>query len=185
MHLYIHGFANSGNATKGRILKEFFLGKEEVISPDIPLEPFEAINFLEHLVNKSKEKVTLWGSSLGGFYALCLASKYDIKTILINPAITPHLGLSSSIGQVQKHNSYEYFEWKEEYIHQLKKLSDEIFTEKIKQNNIILMLAKDDTLLDYKKTLEYMEGKVGKLILEENSGHQFVTFKEVLEREFT
>jgi predicted esterase YcpF (UPF0227 family) len=185
MHIYIHGFASSGNATKGKILKDFFAGKENVISPDIPDEPFEAVKILEEFINNSKEPVTLWGSSLGGFYAIYLASKYDIKAVLINPAIKPYIGLKHSIGKVQRHGSDEYFDWKEEYIHQLESLSKEIFMKNIKRGNITLMLSKDDALLDYNETLKFLDGKIGKLIIEEKSGHHFMTFKEVLEREIS
>jgi predicted esterase YcpF (UPF0227 family) len=55
----------------------------------------------------------------------------------------------------------------------------------IKRGNITLMLSKDDALLDYKETLKFLDGKIGKLIIEEKSGHHFMTFKEVLEREIS
>ena len=184
MHIYIHGFASSGNATKGNILKDFYGGRETVITPDFPDEPFEAVKLLEKLLIESTELVTLWGSSLGGFYAMYLTSILDIKSVLINPAIRPHLGLKEKVGKVTRHNSGEEFEWKDEYVSQLKKLSDAIFVENIRLKNIILLLSKDDELLDYRETLGYLDGKIGKLILEENAGHQFMTFKEVLDKEF-
>jgi predicted esterase YcpF (UPF0227 family) len=184
MHIYIHGFASSGNATKGNILKDFYAGRETVFTPDFPDEPFEAVKLLESLLIESTEPVTLWGSSLGGFYAMYLTSILDVKSVLINPAIKPHLGLKEKVGKVTRHNSSEEFEWKDEYITQLKKLSDAIFIENIRLRNITLLLSKDDDVLDYKETLEYLDGKIGKLILEENAGHQFMTFKDVLEKEF-
>ena len=184
MHIYIHGFASSGNATKGKILKDFYAGRETVITPDFPDEPFGAVKLLESFIIESKEPITLWGSSLGGFYAMYLTSILDVKSVLINPTIKPHLGLKEKVGKVTRHNSGEEFEWKDEYVSQLKKLSDAIFVENIRLMNITLLLSKDEELLDYKETLEYLGGKIGKLVLEENAGHQFMTFKEVLEKEF-
>jgi len=184
MHIYIHGFASSGNATKGKILKEFYAGRESVMTPDFPDEPFEAVKLLEKFIIDSREPVTLWGSSLGGFYALYLSSILDVKSVLINPAIKPYRGLKDKVGVVTRHNSSDEFEWKDEYVSQLKKLSEAIFIENIRLRNITLLLSKDDKLLDFKETLEYLDGKIGKLILEENAGHQFMTFREVLEKEF-
>ena len=184
MHIYIHGFASSGNATKGKILKEFYSERETVITPDFPDEPFEAVKLLESFIIDSKVPVTLWGSSLGGFYALYLTSILDVKSVLINPAIKPYRGLKDKVGIVKRHDSNDEFEWKNEYVAQLKKVSDAIFIENLRLRNITLLLSKDDKLLDYRETLEYLNGKIGRLILEENAGHQFMNFKEVLGREF-
>jgi uncharacterized protein len=184
MHIYIHGFASSGNATKGKILKDFYAGRETVITPDFPDEPFEAIKLLEKLIVESKEPVTFWGSSLGGFYALYLTSLFDVKTVLINPAIFPHRGLKNYIGKVKRHNSDEVFEWEKEFVSQLEKSSDAIFTENIRLRNITLLLSKDDKVLDYNATLQYLDGKIGKIIFEENAGHEFTTFREILENHF-
>ena len=101
MHIYIHGFASSGNATKGNILKDYYAGRETVITPDFPDEPFEAVKLLERLLIESTEPVTLWGSSLGGFYAMYLTSILDIKSVLINPAIRPHLGLKKKLEKLR------------------------------------------------------------------------------------
>ena len=184
MHIYIHGFASSGNATKGRILKEFYQGKENVITPDIPDEPFESIRTLDKLIKESNEPLTLWGSSLGGFYALYFTSLKNIKSILINPAIKPWIGLLNFVGKVKRHNSEEKFEWKKEYISQLEIIGNDIKAETIIHDNLTLLLAKDDSLLNFNDTLKYLDGHYKKLVLEEKAGHELMTFKEILEREF-
>ncbi|MCX6162912.1 MAG: esterase, partial [Ignavibacteriae bacterium] len=107
MILYIHGFASSGNATKAGILKEYMQGREDVLSPDLPYAPEEAIKLLESIIDGAEEDVTVFGSSLGGFYALYLASKYDVKISLINPAVYAHRGLKSYIGKNTNYSTGE------------------------------------------------------------------------------
>ncbi len=41
------------------------------------------------------------GSSLGGFYATWLAEKHNVRAVLINPAIDPHVGLRTYLGPQQ------------------------------------------------------------------------------------
>jgi len=184
MNIYIHGFSSSGRAKKGKILKEFLKEKEQVLSPDFPDEPFEVVKVLDKLIRSANEPVTLWGGSLGGFYALYFASVSGVKAVLINPSIKPWRDLKPLVGKVKRYDSNERFDWKREYITQLEILGSEIMTENINPGNLTLLLAEDDKTLDYKQTLEFLDGHYGKLVLEKKSGHEFLTFEEVLNREF-
>jgi uncharacterized protein len=181
MIIYIHGFSSSANSTKGGILKDYFAGNEKVFTPGLPEEPFKTIQVLEELINSAKdEKVMLIGSSLGGFYALALHSKFkNLCTVLINPALQPWEQLKPYVGENINRSNGEVFEWKEEYLVQLKKLNDEMGDKNLEK--IMLLLAKDDELIDYKETLEIM-GNTGETILFDDAGHQFSKFREVLDR---
>ena len=181
MIIYIHGFSSSANSTKGQILKDYFAGKENVLTPGLPEEPNKTIKHLENLINTAKdEKVLLIGSSLGGFYAFVLHSKYkNLRTVLINPALYPYKQLKPYVGKNINRSNGEEFEWKEEYLSQLKKMNDEMNFKDI--NGIMLLLAKDDELINYKETLDEI-GNSNKTILLDNAGHQFSRFNEVLDR---
>lgn len=179
MLIYIHGFSSSANSTKGQNLKDYFAGKEKVLTPGLPEEPDKTIKLLGELIDFAKnEKVMLIGSSLGGFYALVLHSKYkNLKTVLINPALNPQEKLIPYIGKNINRSSGEEFEWKEEYITQLKNLNEKINFENL--DNIMLLLAKDDELIDYRETIETI-GNASETILLDNAGHQFSRFTELL-----
>jgi predicted esterase YcpF (UPF0227 family) len=43
-------------------------------------------------------RLTLAGSSLGGYYASFLAERYDLKAVLINPVVAEHLRLAWRLG---------------------------------------------------------------------------------------
>jgi uncharacterized protein len=181
MVIYIHGFSSSANSTKGQILKEYFVGKEKVLTPGLPEEPDKTIEVLEELINSAKnEKIMLIGSSLGGFYALVLHSKYEnLKTVLINPALFPWIQLKSYVGENINRSNGESFEWKEEYLTQLKKMNNEMNINTF--DKVMLLLAKDDELIDYKETLEAI-GDLSEIILFDNAGHQLSRFTEVLDK---
>ena len=81
------------------MLTELF-EKEEVISPDLPLSPLAAFDICSQILISRPEESFLVGSSLGGFYAYCLANKFRIPCLLINPSLTPFVSLVGSIGEV-------------------------------------------------------------------------------------
>ena len=90
MIIYIHGFASCGFGSKAQKFKEYF--EEEIITISLPTIPNLAIDTLEQIIEFSlnkDENVYLIGSSLVGFYSLYLANKYDLKAVLINPAVNP------------------------------------------------------------------------------------------------
>lgn len=181
MIIYIHGFSSSANSTKGQILKDYFRDKEKVLTPGLPEEPDKTMKVLEELINSAKdEKILLVGSSLGGFYALALHSKYkNLKTVLINPALYPYEQMKYYVGMNINRSNGETFEWKEEYLTQLKKINDKMGDKRLEK--VMLLLAKDDELLDYNDTINFL-GKTGETIVLENAGHQFMRFTEVLDK---
>lgn len=47
--IYLHGLSSSGNSNTANKLREFF-PMDNVITPDIPVSPVEALTFLHDLV---------------------------------------------------------------------------------------------------------------------------------------
>ena len=90
MIIYIHGFGSSGEATKAQIFRKFCEEKQiRYIAPSLSTIPDLAIKTLSELIEsyQENEKVYLVGASLGGYYSMYLSDKYDLPTVLINPAI--------------------------------------------------------------------------------------------------
>ena len=82
--LFLHGFFASGTCIPALALKEYFSGKATVLSPDLPLHPQEAIDFIQRLCNQEKPDI-LVGNSNGSFMAQIVASKNNIPALLGNP----------------------------------------------------------------------------------------------------
>ena len=79
--IYFHGFASSGASGTVELLRKM-LPSAEVIAPDIPVDPLEALPFLTDLVEREQPDIVL-GTSMGGMYA---AQMHGHLRICVNPA---------------------------------------------------------------------------------------------------
>lgn len=79
--VYFHGFGSSGTGTTVNTLREL-LPDWQVIAPDIPVDPIEALPFLKELCQNEQPDVVV-GTSMGGMYAQQMR---DFKRICVNPA---------------------------------------------------------------------------------------------------
>ena len=79
--LYCHGFASSGATGTAESLRRM-LPEVEVISPDIPVDPSEALPFLRALCEQEKPDLII-GTSMGAMYA---QQMFGYKKICVNPA---------------------------------------------------------------------------------------------------
>jgi predicted esterase YcpF (UPF0227 family) len=168
MIIYIHGFGSSGHGGKATLFKEYF--KENILLPSLSYVPQLAIHTLEQLIEmlqKNNEKVHLVGSSLGGFYALHLANKYDLKAVLINPAIYPFQTLDK-IGMARNYYDDSTFEVLPKHLDALRALQTQHICQ---QKNFMTLLQTHDEVLDYKHAVEKLPES--KLIIEEGGNHTF------------
>ncbi|MDF1874668.1 esterase [Sulfurimonas sp. SAG-AH-194-I05] len=171
MIIYIHGFGGSGAGVKSTLFRKYFknLGVD-FIAPSLSYTPNLAIQTLEELI-ESYENVTLIGSSLGGFYSMYLSQKYDVKAVLINPSIYPMETLLHHTGHAPSFYDESYFKWSSTHVEMLIKYT----TTLTKPQNFMLLVQKDDELLDYKKAVTFVDG--AKIIVEEGGNHSFVGIK--------
>lgn len=168
MILYIHGFGSSGHGGKATLFREYF--EDEVIAPSLSYVPNLAIDTLEQIIEMllaKDETVGLVGSSLGGFYSIYLANKYDLKAVLINPAIYPYKTLDK-VGMAMNYYDGTSFEVTSEHINQLKAF--EVQTIK-NQENFMTLLQTEDEVLDYTQAEEKLSES--ELIIEEGGNHSF------------
>jgi hypothetical protein len=91
--VYIHGFLSSPLSFKAQQTAQWLARYHPEINfycPQLPPYPAETQTILEALVESLLPgPVYLMGSSLGGFWATWLAEKYDLRAVLINPAVRP------------------------------------------------------------------------------------------------
>ncbi len=162
MIIYIHGFGSSGYGGKATLFREYF--EEEVIAPSLSYVPTLAIDTLEQIIEMLLEKdenIGLVGSSLGGYYAIYLANKYDLKAVLINPAVYPYKTLEK-VGMAMNYYDGTSFETTENHIKQLKSFEVEVIKN---QENFITLLQTEDEVLDYTEAEEKLSES--ELVIEE------------------
>jgi len=78
--LFIHGLASSGSYKMANSLR-ILLKPCQVISPDVPIDPTEALELLRTICEKESPDLVV-GLSLGGFWAQKLRG---YRKILVNP----------------------------------------------------------------------------------------------------
>ena len=96
--LYFHGFGSSGATGTAQSLRRELPGVE-VVSPDIPLDPAEALPYLKELCLQEEPDLIV-GTSMGGMYAQQMTG---YKRLIINPAFW-----MSRISKVLKPGTFTY-----------------------------------------------------------------------------
>lgn len=172
MILYIHGFRSTQNSAKAKLLKKQY--KEQIHIADFSHIPDKAIEELDNII-KELNITGIIASSLGGFYATYLSEKYNLKTTLINPSTKPYETLRRYLGANETYDG-DPFEWKEEYLEQLKNLSHLNVT----SSNYLLFLQKGDEILDYSVAQGYYNG--AKMTIEDGGNHRFQSFERHFEK---
>ena len=79
--LYVHGFASGGQNGTVKTMG-VLLPKTEIIAPDLPVEPEEAMTLLRSICDSEKPDLII-GTSMGGMYTEQLRG---FDRILVNPA---------------------------------------------------------------------------------------------------
>jgi hypothetical protein len=168
MVIYIHGFGGSGEGSKAKAFREYFKSiGEDFIAPSLSYVPELAINTLEELIESYHGDVYLIGSSLGGYYTMYLAQKYNLKAVLINPSINPDKTLQGSLGDAPNFFDESYYNWNEKHIEMLKSYKTQVAYQK----NFKLFLQTGDELLDYNEALQHLADAYR--TVEEGGSHSF------------
>ena len=97
--IYFHGFGSSAQSGTIRTLRRM-LSDFEVIAPDIPVDPADALPFLKQLCEDEQPDVVI-GTSMGGMYA---QQMFGFNRICVNPAFE-----MSTMSKVLKVGTFEYF----------------------------------------------------------------------------
>jgi len=168
MVIYIHGFSGSGEGNKAKLFREYFKSiNEPFIAPSLSYVPELAIQTLQEIVESYTQEIKLIGSSLGGFYTIYLANKYNLAAVLLNPSIYPYNTLSKMIGKAPNFYDGSSYEWNQKHVDMLKQFE----VQNINEKNYLLLLQKGDELLDYKEAVDKFEN--AKMIVEEGGSHSF------------
>ena len=179
MLIYVHGFNSSALSFKASLISQRMtaLGRgAEFASPDLDHRPQRAIAQLGALIAAAgKTRVTLVGSSLGGYYATHLVEKLGVHAVLVNPSVRPHELLRGYIGlQHNLHTGAEY-EFTEEHLAELRQLEVARFTPR----RYLLLVTTGDEVLDYRTAVEKYRGC--EQIIIDGGDHGFSSFADYLD----
>lgn len=178
MIIYIHGFGGSGQGMKASILRKELQKHHSIIAPTLSYLPDLAIDTLSQIIESLQkyEEIYLIGSSLGGYFSIYLANKYNLKAALINPSIHPDDTLRKMKGYALNYGDLSKFEWNQGHIDMLNRYKLE--KEKIEPSHYLLLTQTGDELLDYKVGIEYL--KKSKQIVIKGGDHSFIGIENYL-----
>ena len=146
--------------------------------PQLLASPKESMEMVTAYIDQSNtDRMVVIGSSLGGFYANYLAEKYGCKAVALNPAVRAARELAPHVGMMTSYDSNEPFDFRPEYIDELKSLQVESISD---PNRYFLIAAKGDELLDWREMSDFYQGAY-QLILE-GSDHGIAEYADHLPR---
>lgn len=176
--LYIHGFNSSPLSVKAQQTKKYLQSHYkhvEFFCPQVASSPKAALKQLEDiLTSKPNHQWCLMGSSLGGYFSTYLAEKYQLKAVLINPAVKPYELLTDYLGEQVNPYTNEVYQVTNSFIDDLKLLDKE----KISKKHYLLMVQTGDEVLDYQQAVDKYNNC--QMIIEQGGDHSFVQFEEKL-----
>ncbi|MCB1802173.1 MAG: alpha/beta fold hydrolase [Gammaproteobacteria bacterium] len=173
MKLFIHGFGSCGWGGKSLALRRHY-GVDQLLAPDLPLAPDAAMAHLESLIERYPVD-TLFGSSLGGFYATALNRRNRIPSILINPVVFPHRLLGAYRGRQTRWCDQLPFMVDDAYVTALQQLQR---TELADDERYLVLLQRGDEVLDYRQAAAFYAGK--QIIEAAGGSHRFEAIETLL-----
>jgi predicted esterase YcpF (UPF0227 family) len=158
-------------AMQARGLGQFFA------CPALPPSPRAAADVIEtELARRAPRRITLVGSSLGGFYATYFAERDALRAVLINPAITPHIGLEAYLGVQENPYTGERYKLTRADLEGWRGLA----VERVDPERYLLLLETGDEVLDWRDAARKYEG--ARTVIRDGGDHTMQSFPEHIDR---
>jgi len=162
MLLYLHGFTSGPQSHKAQALGARMAERglaERFLNPQLLASPRESITLAEALIARHAV-TTVVGSSLGGYYATYLAQRFELKAVLVNPAVMgdplgDHLRLAAFVGPHRWLYSGETFDFTLQHADELKALHQGALT---RPERYWLLAETGDETLDYRHAVARYAG---------------------------
>ncbi len=180
MILYLHGFRSSPNSKKATQLRDALAARgraDEFVCPQLPASPRAAIETAQRVFSSvPPERLSLVGSSLGGYYATWLAERTGCRAVLLNPAIRPFDDLRHYLGAQPVYFSDATIDMKAEYLDEMVALDTPRIT---RPERYLLVAATGDELIDWRTMVAKYAGCRQRVI--EGSDHSVSDFARHLD----
>jgi uncharacterized protein len=161
--LYLHGFRSSPQSNKAQQMQARIERDHRAVRwwcPQLPPSPRAAMEMiLRGTADWPTQAMAVVGSSLGGFYATCVAQARGCKAVLLNPAVDPARDLAKYIGeQTSWHDPSERFFFDAAFVDELRALESGPLAH---PENCFALIAKGDEVLDWREmTARYAGAKI-------------------------
>ena len=182
--LYLHGFRSSPQSTKARMVAARVRERNPLVTwwcPQLPPSPAAAMRVvLDGVAQWPRDSMAVMGSSLGGFYATCVAGDLGCKAVVLNPAVHPARDLAGYVGELTAwHDPNEHFVFEPGYVDELRALEAGPAPA---AGNVFAVIAKGDELLDWREMTGRYPG--AQLRLLEGGDHAISDFADHIHEVF-
>jgi predicted esterase YcpF (UPF0227 family) len=183
--LYLHGFRSSPQSTKARLVAARVQAQHPEWAwwcPQLPPSPRQAMDeLLAGIARWPRERMAVIGSSLGGFYATCVAAQTGCRAVLLNPAVHPARDLSRHVGEHGGwHDPAQRFVFTADHVAELRVLEQQAAAADTAR--MFAVVAKGDEVLDWREMCaRYPRARIRLL---EGSDHAISEFPQHLDEVF-
>lgn len=155
----------------------------EWVCPQLPPSPALAMTVARRLIEKAINEqgidpardLTIIGSSLGGYYATCLAEHWQCRAALLNPAVYAARDLATQVGEHTQYHSNEPLIFLPEYVDELAEMA---VGKPAHPERYFLLAATGDEVLDWREMADWFAGCQGHVI--QGSDHGISDFEQWL-----
>lgn len=179
MILYLHGFRSSPKSHKATVLQAHMASRglgDRFACPQLPVSPREAVDLAQSLIERAAKPVTLIGSSLGGYYATCLAERNGLRAVLANPSVASWRAAEKFLGEHENLYTGEAFEFNRAHIDELRALDVPAIT---RPERYWLLVETGDEVLDYRAAVAHYAGARQTVL--EGGDHSFTRWGDYIE----
>lgn len=178
--LYLHGFRSSPQSTKARQVAAHVARFHPGVAwwcPQLPPSPQAAMDLVRQgIAGWPRQSMAVIGSSLGGFYATCVAQATGCRAALLNPAVHPARDLARHIGeQAAWHEPSQRFFFEPGYVDELVALEPGALRD---PGQVMAVIAKGDEVLDWREMVARYPGS--RLLVLEGGDHALSGFEAQL-----
>jgi uncharacterized protein len=182
--LYLHGFRSSPQSAKARQVGARVRERHPGVTwwcPQLPPSPQAAMALVMNGIQAwPADGMAVVGSSLGGFYATCVAQARGCKAVLFNPAVHPARDLARYIGeQTAWHDPSERFFFEPAFVEELRELECGPLPH---PDRVYALIAKGDEVLDWREMTGRYPGARIKLL--EGGDHALSDFERHIDDVF-
>ena len=151
--LYLHGFRSSPRSAKAVQVADRVRARHPQVTwwcPQLPPSPAQAVGMLmDGIAGWPRATMGVVGSSLGGFYATCVAEATGCRAVVLNPAVDPARDLAKYIGeQTAWHDPAERFFFEPRFVDELRSLTPGPLA---RPDRYFAVIAKGDEVLDWRE----------------------------------
>lgn len=157
--LFLHGFTSSGSCEIASTLKAELDGVAEIIAPDLPLHPYEAMDMLQDICEGERFDLIV-GSSCGAFYGQQLVRLTGVPAILVSPFFRMTEFLKPRIGWHEykslRADGHQQFEITGELIGEFAEMETEQFDcyDEFNRDRVWGMFGSKDTIAHFRNVFE-------------------------------